>query len=172
MEKEQVPSALELDEQRRAPLARCMLDWLTDHELAKTRGAGASEASARLNWRGREITAALLRLQVCRGEQASKVANTLAGELALLAETYQQCAALPEAAERDLDAARAVTFRALARLLERQPTGNEPNTERRNGPARRPAAQRTRDQPNVFTDWEGISRIGLRAIGRRRTGQG
>jgi hypothetical protein len=52
--------------------------------------------------------------------------------LALLAETYQQCAALPEAAERDLDAARAVTFRALAGLLEGQPTGNEPNTERRN----------------------------------------
>jgi hypothetical protein len=109
-----------------------MLDSLTDHELAKTRGAGASEASARLNWRGREIIAGLLRLQVCRGEQASKVANTLAGELALLAETYQQYAALPEAAERDLDATRAVTFRALAGLLEGQPTGNEPNTERRN----------------------------------------
>jgi hypothetical protein len=132
MEEEQVPSALELDEQRRAPLARWMLDWLTDHELAKTRGAGASEASARLNWRGRELIAGLLRLQVCRGEPASKVASTLAGELALLAETYQQCAALPEAAERDLDAARAVTFRALAGLLEGQPTGNAPNTERRN----------------------------------------
>ena len=133
MEEEQVPSALELDEQRRAPLARWMLDWLTDHELAKTRGAGASEASARLNWRGREIIAGLLRLQVCRGEQASKQGREHPGrELALLAETYQQCAALPEAAERDLDAARAVTFRALAGLLEGQPTGNAPNTEQRN----------------------------------------
>ena len=132
MEEEQVPTALELDEQRRAPLARCMLDWLTDHELAKTRGAGASEASARLNWRGREIITGLLRLQVCRGEQASKVASTLAGELALLAETYQQCAALPEAAERELDATRAITFRSLAGLLEGQPTGTEPDTERRN----------------------------------------
>ena len=126
MEEEQVPSALELDEQRRAPLARCMLDWLTDHELAKTRGAGASEASARLNWRGSRSLLAYCGCGSARGEPASKVARALAGELALLAETYQQCAALPEAAERELDATRAITFRSLAGLLEGQPTVPNP----------------------------------------------
>ena len=49
---------------------------------------------------GRDV-AELLRLLVCRGESASKVARALAGELALLAETYERCATLPEAAERE-----------------------------------------------------------------------
>jgi hypothetical protein len=132
MEEEHVPSAVELDEQRRAPVARWMLQWLADHEQAKTGGPGASEASARLDWRGREIIAGLLRLQVCRGESAAKVARTLASELSVLAETYERCAALPEAAERELDAARAVTFRSLADLLGGGPTGTEPAAERRN----------------------------------------
>jgi len=79
-----------------------------------------------------EIVAELLRLLVCRGESASKVARALAGELALLAETYERCATLPEAAERELDAARAITFSSLAALLEGRPASTEPDTERRN----------------------------------------
>ena len=132
MDEEHVPSAAELDEQRRAPVARSMLGWLADHEQAKAGGAGASDASARLNSRGIEIIAELLRLLVCRGEPAGKVAHALAGELALLAETYERCATLPEAAERELDALRGVTFRTLAALLDGKPTRTEPGTERRN----------------------------------------
>jgi hypothetical protein len=132
MEDEHIPSALELDEQRRAVLAREMLGWLNDHEQAKAGGVGATGASARLNSRGMEIVAELLRLLVCRGESASKLARALAGELALLAETYERCATLPEAAECELDAARAITFSSLAALLEGRPASTEPDTERRN----------------------------------------
>jgi hypothetical protein len=35
MDEDHVPSAVELDEQRRAPVARSMLGWLADHEQAK-----------------------------------------------------------------------------------------------------------------------------------------
>jgi hypothetical protein len=132
MEEEHVPSTVELDEHRRAPVARWMLGWLADHERAKDGGAGASDASARLSSRGIEIIAGLLRLQVCRGEPAAKLAHALAGELAQLAETYERCATLPEAAERELDALRGVTFRTLAAMLDGAPTTTEPGAARRN----------------------------------------
>ena len=132
MGEERVPSAAELDEQRRRPVARWMLQWLADREQANARGPGANEASARLDWRGVEIIAGLVRLQVCRGKSATEVARTFAGELSELAETYERCAALPEAAERELDAARAVTFRSLADVLGRGPTGTEPAADRCN----------------------------------------
>jgi hypothetical protein len=116
MDEERTPTAGELDARRREVVARTLDAWIEEHERLTARGAGAPPAG-RLDALTAEAVGLLVRLQVCRGLGADAVARGLAESLAEGAAHYAECAAVPEAAERDLDAARAATFRALVALL-------------------------------------------------------
>ena len=130
MDEEHTPTAGELDEQRRGVIARTLRAWIVEHERLKACGADtATTATAAtagcLDALTAEVLGLLVRLQVCRGLTAAAVAADLAGSLAMFAAHYGECAAWPNAAERELDAARAATFRDLAAL----PGGGTPPPE-------------------------------------------
>jgi hypothetical protein len=116
MEARRIPTATELDEQRRDAAARTLRAWIAEHERLQVGGAD-EPAPGWLDLLSAEALGLLVRLQVCRGLNADGVARGLANSLEAFARQYEECAAWPNAAERELDASRAATFRELMALL-------------------------------------------------------
>lgn len=116
MEERRTPTATELDELRRDGPARTLRAWIAEHERLQVGGAD-EPAPGWLDVLTAEALGLLVRLQVCRGLDAEGVAHGLVNSLAVFARHYDECAAWPNAAERELDASRAATFRELIALL-------------------------------------------------------
>ena len=131
MEEERPPTASELDERRRDDVARTVRAWIVEHERLKA-GGSDEPAPAWLDRLTAEALGLLVRLQVCRGLAADSVARGLARSLDAFADQYATCAALPDAAERELDAARAATFRELVSVLAGTVPPQESPAHRRN----------------------------------------
>jgi hypothetical protein len=130
MEERRTPTAAKLDEQRRDAAARTLGAWIVEHERLKASGTQALRADV-LDALTSEALGLLVRLQVCRGLEANAVAQGLARSLAGFARQYEQRAARPDAAERELDASRAATLRDLMAVLGGMPA-QEPPADRRN----------------------------------------